>query len=130
MEAVEPLESCGTKITLSNQILFAVEQAKINDEAKDTLKSVASVLKQGKVPSVKVYGHTDSVNSDEENQILSEERAQAVSEYLENQGVSSLIDSEGMGEKQPVAKESNGDGSDNPAGRAQNRRVEIFVPTF
>ena len=45
-------------------------------------------------------------------------------------GVSAMLDATGYGESKPVAPNENADGSDNPAGRALNRRVEIFIPAF
>lgn len=130
MDSISPVDSCGTKITLSNAILFRVEDSTIDPEAKKVLNEVAGVLKEGKVPAAKVYGHTDSVNSDEENLVLSQERALSVVTYLTDQGVTSSLIPEGMGEKHPIANNINKNGSDNPDGRAKNRRVEIFIPTF
>ena len=61
---------------------------------------------------------------------LSEQRAQAVVEALKANGVSTSLDATGFGETRPVAPNENSDGSDNPAGRQLNRRVEIFIPVF
>ena len=81
-------------------------------------------------PKVQVQGHTDSVSDDASNQTLSEQRAKAVTEALTSNGVTASIESVGYGETKPVAPNENSDGSDNPAGRRLNRRVEVFVPAF
>ncbi len=49
---------------------------------------------------------------------------------LKKDGVTATLDSQGFGESKPVAPNTNADGSDNPAGRQANRRVEIFIPAF
>jgi outer membrane protein OmpA-like peptidoglycan-associated protein len=69
-----------------------------------------------------VEGHTDNVGSDDFNQKLSEQRAQAVRDYLTSQSVpSNMITARGFGEAQPVAT------NDNNEGRQRNRRVELVV---
>jgi outer membrane protein OmpA-like peptidoglycan-associated protein len=71
---------------------------------------------------LEVEGHTDSVGSDDFNQRLSEQRADAVRNYLVVQGVSSdSITGHGFGKMQPVAS------NDTAAGRQLNRRVELVV---
>ena len=77
-----------------------------------------------------IGGHTDSNGDDAYNQALSEQRAQSVQAALD-----SRLDDDftftvaGHGESQPVAANANDDGSDNPGGRALNRRVEITFPS-
>ena len=53
-----------------------------------------------------------------------------VSGELKKDGVTTTMNATGYGESKPVAPNENADGSDNPAGRALNRRVEIFIPAF
>ena len=81
-------------------------------------------------PKVQIQGRTDSVSDDASNQTLSEQRAKAVTDALTSDGVTAAIESVGYGETRPVAPNESSDGSDNPAGRRLNRRVEVFVPTF
>ncbi|MDP7239531.1 MAG: OmpA family protein, partial [Candidatus Latescibacteria bacterium] len=78
-----------------------------------------------------IFGHTDSKGSDAYNQKLSEKRALSVKTWLlTNTNISKyLLHTIGLGETQPVAPNEKEDGSDNPEGRAQNRRVEILVFT-
>ena len=127
---LKPVESCGTVITLEDSILFDFGKSDIRPEAARTIESLATVLSGNKVPAAHIYGHTDSISDDAFNLQLSQERADAVMAELTKDGVSSTLDATGYGESKPVAPNENADGSDNPSGRALNRRVEIFIPTF
>ena len=128
--SLQPVESCGTLITLEDGVLFDFGKSDIRPDAAQTLKSLAGVLNNAKVPAAHIYGHTDSVSDEAFNQQLSEARANAVKNDLAKNGVTATMDATGYGESKPVAPNENADGSDNPAGRALNRRVEIFIPAF
>ena len=130
VESLKPVESCGTLITLEDGVLFDFGKSEIRSDASQTLKKLAEVLNNAKVPAAHIYGHTDSISDDAFNQQLSEARANAVSGELKKDGVTATMDATGYGESKPVAPNENADGSDNPAGRAINRRVEIFIPAF
>lgn len=130
VESLKPVESCGTVITLEDGVLFDFGKSDIRSDAAHTLSKLATVLNDAKVPAAHIYGHTDSVSDEAFNQKLSEDRANAVSAELKKDGVSAILDATGYGESKPVAPNENADGSDNPAGRALNRRVEIFIPAF
>ena len=130
IDAAKPVQSCGTVITLEDSVLFDFGSSGLRSEASTTLSNLATVLKDSKAPKVQVQGHTDSISDDASNQTLSEQRAKAVTDALTSNGVTATIESVGYGETRPVAPNENSDGSDNPAGRRLNRRVEIFVPTF
>ena len=130
IDAAKPVQSCGTVITLEDSVLFEFGSSELRGEASTTLTNLATVLKDSKAPKVQVQGHTDSVSDDASNQTLSEQRAKAVTEALTSNGVTASIESVGYGETKPVAPNENSDGSDNPAGRRLNRRVEVFVPAF
>ena len=130
IDAAKPVQSCGTVITLEDSVLFDFGSSDLRGEASTTLTNLATVLKDSKAPKVQVQGHTDSVSDDASNQTLSEQRAKAVTEALTSNGVTASIESVGYGETKPVAPNENSDGSDNPAGRRLNRRVEVFVPAF
>ena len=123
----------AVKVTFDSGILFASGSSELSSSAKASLNQFAnSVLKQNTDMDVAILGHTDNtgfrgVTSAEENAnrnlTLSQQRAQAVSNYLTAQGVSySQIRSvQGLGQTSPVADNST------PAGKAQNRRVEVFL---
>lgn len=103
-------------------VLFAFDSAELTAEARRLLADVGTRLTGASLVAVKVVGHTDSVGSDAYNQGLSERRARSVADFLIAQGVpAGKLSTEGRGESQPVAD----NGSD--AGRAQNRRVELYV---
>ena len=84
------------------------------------------------VPELKieVVGHTDSKGSDTYNMGLSRRRAEKVVEFLIQSGVDKeRITSSGAGETEPVARNTNPNGSDSPEGRKLNRRVEFRILT-
>ena len=131
IDAIKPVQSCGTAISLDAGILFDVDSYQIRPESNEVLASLARVLSQAGAPKATVAGHTDSVADDAYNQTLSEQRAQAVVDALRASGATSTqLTAVGYGETQPVAPNTAPDGSDDPAGRQLNRRVEIMIPVF
>ena len=112
----------GDRIVLNmpSDITFATDQDSVKPQFYPVLNSVGLVLKKFNQTIVDVYGYTDSTGDDTYNYNLSQRRALAVADYLSGQGVDSRrFAVTGFGETRPVA--DNG----SPAGRAQNRRVEI-----
>lgn len=121
---VAPPPPCTSKIKIDQVIHFAFDKAVIKPVSYPILQDVAAIIKSNanNIGRVTVAGHTDSIGSDAYNDSLSDRRANAVKEYLTSQGVSSsMLESVGYGEKQPI------DTNDNEAGRAKNRRVEFNV---
>ena len=93
--------------------------AAVLDEAASTLKQKADI-------KVDVNGYCDAIGGEEYNLKLSQKRADAVVKYLEEKGISeSRLTAQGYGKTNFVAPNTNPDGTDNPDGRAQNRRVEL-----
>jgi outer membrane protein OmpA-like peptidoglycan-associated protein len=87
-----------------------------------TLKKIAAVLNQSGKTTVTVIGHTDSLGSNADNQVLSDKRAQSVLDYFASQNVNPLrLDGYGRGETEPRADNST------EAGRQLNRRVELLI---
>lgn len=118
----------NTVITLPEQVLFAFDEFTLLPEAAETLDGIAEAIGYFDTAPVRVAGHTDARGSDAYNQTLSERRAQAVVDHLVAAGVEpGRITSAGFGETRPVAPNTNDDGSDDPEGRARNRRVEIVL---
>ena len=110
------------KVTFESGILFATNQSTLNAASQNSLTSFATSLKNNPDTDVQIYGHTDSTGSDAINNPLSEKRAQAVQNFLSAKGVSgSRMVSQGYGSTQPVADNTTA------AGKAQNRRVEIYI---
>lgn len=122
----EDVEGDTTTVTISADVLFDFDEATLSDNAEETLSDVTTQLSEVS-GTVEVVGHSDGVGEDSYNQELSEDRADAVKEALENELGSDApdIEADGMGSDDPVAEETGPEGGDNPSGRAQNRRVEI-----
>jgi ompA family membrane protein len=121
---VPSVEANSLLITLDSGILFDVDKYDVRPEAKRALASLATVLKEADVKAFEVDGHTDSDAGDKHNQILSENRANAVKNFLASQGITAEITIKGYGKTRPVAS------NDTPEGKQKNRRVEIIIPTI
>ena len=119
------------KIALSGDILFDFDKDTLRPDAFPTLEKVAEVLSSYPGAPVLIEGHTDSKGKEKYNQDLSERRANSVRTWLvENAGADgSRIDIKGWGEAKPAVPNEKPDGSDDPEGRQQNRRVEITIKT-
>ncbi|GAO31129.1 OmpA/MotB domain protein [Geofilum rubicundum JCM 15548] len=112
----------GIIVELSNNILFGFDSYELSSTARTNLNKMITVFDTYPDTDIEVQGHTDSSGSDTYNQDLSERRANAVTSYLVNRGVSSSrLTTVGYGETSP--KYSN----DTEEGRAQNRRVEFII---
>ncbi|BFM12315.1 OmpA family protein [Simiduia litorea] len=112
----------GDKVYLimPGNITFASGRHEIRSDFYPTLNSVAKVLKKFNKTAIKVAGHTDSVGSDSSNQVLSQQRASSVAQYLQGQQIpAGRIQSVGYGESYPIAS------NETAAGRESNRRVEL-----
>ncbi len=117
------------QITMSGDVLFAFDKCDIRLDAEADLYKLVKAIKQMRVEKIEIDGHTDAKGSDEYNLHLSERRAQAVKDWLVRKGglAPDRMITMGWGEQRPISPNTNPDGSDNPAGRAQNRRVEIVI---
>ncbi|MCM1066652.1 MAG: OmpA family protein [Muribaculaceae bacterium] len=110
------------KVTFEGGILFPTGKYSLNPQAKADLTRFAASLKDNPDTNVQIYGFTDNTGSFEVNQKLAGERADAVLSYLANSGVSpTRLSSEGIPMADYVAS------NDTAAGRAQNRRVEVYI---
>ena len=119
---LETRDSARGLIVNMSDVLFDTAKHTLRPGAREKLAKVAGVMSGHVGLKLEVEGHTDSVGSDDYNQHLSEQRGEAVRDYLTQQGIpSGSITSRGMGEGQPVAS------NDSAAGRQQNRRVELVV---
>lgn len=110
-------------------VLFEFGQSTLTDGASGRVQDIADVLNtQAAGRRVSVEGHTDAIGSEDANQRLSEARARSVANALSGSGVEeSRLSTAGYGKHYPVAPNTNPDGSDNAAGRAKNRRVEVVI---
>lgn len=114
----------GDNITLNmpGNITFETASSNLNGDFFRVLDGVSEVTKEFEKTLIEVAGHTDSRGSNDYNQRLSEQRADAVARYLESQGVMPLrIITVGLGEDMPVANNSTSEG------QLLNRRVELTL---
>jgi len=116
-------------IALGADVLFDFDRADLKPEAEAALRKVAGIVARFPHGSVLIEGYTDNIGGERYNQELSERRAGAVKGWLATQGGvdETRIATRGWGKASPVAPNTHPDGSDNPEGRAKNRRVEITV---
>jgi outer membrane protein OmpA-like peptidoglycan-associated protein len=110
------------KLDVPSDISFETGRADINPRLRPILDQFATGLSGQANTEVRIMGHTDNTGSDQLNDRLSLERAQSVRSYLVGRGVrGDAVQVMGRGEREPVADNST------EAGRAKNRRVEIFL---
>jgi outer membrane protein OmpA-like peptidoglycan-associated protein len=117
------------RIEMAADVLFDFDKADLLPKAQETLQKAADLVRQkaGK-GNVRIEGHTDSKGSDSYNQNLSNRRAESVKQWFTTHGLKDLhFSTEGFGAKKPVAPNTKPNGSDDPIGRAKNRRVEIVI---
>lgn len=119
---LETRDSARGLIVNMSDVLFDTGKHDLKPGAREKLAKISGIVLAHPGLALEVEGHTDSVGSDEYNMNLSERRANAVRDYLVQQGVNpSTIQARGLGESSPMAS------NDNAAGRQQNRRVELIV---
>ncbi|MPY90066.1 MAG: OmpA family protein [Luteitalea sp.] len=118
------------ELRLPSDVLFEFGSAKLSAGAQSTISTAGKEV-SGRSGTITIEGHTDSVGDDASNQTLSEQRAVSVRDGLRAElGDGFSYQTAGFGETRPVAANQNPDGSDNPDGRAQNRRVEVRLGTL
>jgi len=118
------------RIDLAADVLFDFDKWTLRPSARDALHQVAAIVRaNAKGGIVRVDGYTDSKGSDAYNQRLSNQRAESVRSWLvSEEGLRDVkFKTEGFGAGNPVAPNTNPDGSDSPEGRQKNRRVEIII---
>jgi outer membrane protein OmpA-like peptidoglycan-associated protein len=112
----------GIVVDFEEKILFGYDRADLSASSEASLEKLVTILKEYPDTNIEVQGHTDSKGSDNYNQRLSERRANSVSSYLRNKGVSpSRLTTKGYGENAPIAT------NDSDDGRSQNRRVTFLI---
>ncbi|MDY0041106.1 MAG: OmpA family protein [Desulforhabdus sp.] len=109
-------------------IHFDFDKSNIKSEWVPVLEEAVAILKDNPQINIVIEGHTDAIGTDAYNQGLSERRARSVYNFFRQSGIASgRMQTVGYGESNPIAPNTNPDGSDNPEGRALNRRVELKV---
>ena len=118
------------EVDLSSDVLFDFDSHTLKQAAEQSLNDLKVLIEGSDVVKVTVVGHTDSKGSEQYNQSLSLKRADSVRDWLTSSGIAAeLIATQGRGERDPAAPNTKSDGSDNPEGRAKNRRVAITIET-
>lgn len=115
------------KRAVVKNVYFAFDKSNVLELYQKEIDSVYSLMTKYPELVVKLDGHTDNKGSMEYNQVLSEKRAQAVKNYMVKvlEVDKNRILTAGYSFTKPIAPNENPDGSDNPEGRAKNRRVEF-----
>ena len=110
------------KVTFDSGILFATNKANLSDASKNNLSKFAAQMVDLPETDITIYGHTDNTGTAAVNEKLSLQRAQSVADYLKVCGIAdSRMTAEGKSFNEPVAS------NDTAEGRAQNRRVEVYI---
>jgi outer membrane protein OmpA-like peptidoglycan-associated protein len=119
---LETRETARGLIVNINDVLFDFNKYTLKPGAREKMAKVSGILLAYPGLKLQLEGHTDSVGTDDYNLVLSQKRADAVRDFLTEQGVANAnITSIGMGKADPVAS------NDTASGREQNRRVELVV---
>ena len=112
----------SVKVTFDNGILFDFNKSVLSDAAKQSLKDFAQKMADMPETDITIWGHTDNIGTEAANQSVSQKRANAVKDFLASQGIAAdRLLAEGKSFNMPVAT------NDTAAGRAQNRRVEVYI---
>ena len=119
---LQPIKK-DARVVLKN-IFFEFNSASLNEKSEVELEQLVDFLKKNQKVKVEISGHTDNVGSSEYNQKLSEQRAKAISVYLEKYIEKGRINYVGYGDRKPVAS------NDTEAGRSKNRRSELRIVAY
>ena len=123
IETVEDVNGFkGIKVTFNGGILFDTNKAELSASAKAELQEFANKMADMEETNITIYGHTDNTGTYEVNQKVSNNRADAVEKYLKKCGIAtSRMTAQGLAYDFPIAD------NETVEGRAQNRRVEIYI---
>lgn len=110
------------KVTFESGILFPTNGTTLSNASMESLSKFATEMNDLPDTDIQIYGHTDNTGTAAVNERISTQRAQAVETYLVTKGIAkSRMESLGMSYNMPVADNATAEG------RAQNRRVEIYI---
>lgn len=111
----------GSSVVLHN-VFFSSSSSELKPESLSELDKVYQLMTENPTLAIEISGHTDNSGTREDNQLLSEQRAKAVVNYLLEKGVRPVrIKAKGYGQESPVAD------NDSEKGRARNRRTELEI---
>jgi outer membrane protein OmpA-like peptidoglycan-associated protein len=116
------------KIFVLENIYFDYNESYIRADAAKELDKLVTLLNDNTDLKIEMGSHTDSVASEAYNIELSQRRAESTVNYLIRNGIDpARLVAKGYGESKPIARNTNPDGTDNPAGRQRNRRTEFKI---
>ncbi|MGK7389188.1 MAG: OmpA family protein [Candidatus Cyclobacteriaceae bacterium M2_1C_046] len=116
------------KVFVLENIYYDFNKYDIRPDAAQELDKLVTILEDNPHIKIELSSHTDSVDTERYNQMLSQKRAESAVEYIVDQGIDkSRLIAKGYGESFPIAPNTNPDGTDNPEGRAKNRRTEFKI---
>ena len=109
-------------------LYFDYDNASVNPRAAKQLRIIADILREDPKRLIHINGHADALGTADYNEVLSDTRAAAVRQILLAHGIpGGQIVTKAFGFTAPKAPNVNPDGTDNPTGRAQNRRAEVYL---
>jgi len=116
------------KVFVLENIYFEFDKFDITPTAGKELDKLVEILQDNPEIKIEMGSHTDSVDTYDYNVTLSQRRAESTVRYLINKGITQeRLTAKGYGETKPVARNTNPNGTDNPTGRARNRRTEFKI---
>lgn len=116
------------KDNLIGTIYYEFGKAQLTPESPNKLKEIVNFLNKNPQTKIEVAAHTDAIGNKEINLQVSKQRSEAAKNYLISQGINkNRLVSKWYGLQNPAAPNTNKDGSDNPEGRALNRRTEFIL---
>jgi outer membrane protein OmpA-like peptidoglycan-associated protein len=116
------------KVFVLENIYYDFNKYDIRPDAAHELDKLVQLLTDNPEIKIELSSHTDSVDTEEYNLWLSQKRAESAVNYLVKRGIANdRLVAKGYGESKPIARNTNPDGSDNPAGRQKNRRTEFKI---
>ena len=116
------------KIFVLENIYYDFNKFDIRPDAAHELDKLVQLLVDNPEIKIELSSHTDSVDTEEYNMWLSQKRAESAVNYLVKRGIANdRLVAKGYGESRPIARNTNPDGTDNPAGRQKNRRTEFKI---
>jgi len=111
-----------------DNILYEFNEANIDPQSAAELEKLATFLKDNPALEIEIQAYTDNKGSSAYNKTLSQKRAEAVVNYLVKDGINrNRLTAKGYGDSDPIAPNTNANGSDNPEGRALNRRTQFKI---
>ena len=124
-EKVVPI---NTQPGIISDVLFAFNEYNLSADAEKEVQNLLLLMKSNPSLEIEILGHADSKGSDNYNNRLSKKRAKTIRDKLIDAGIANnRVAFKGWGKTKPIAINENPDGTDNPEGRALNRRAEFCI---